>query len=154
MKKRVSLLLVVAMLLSMLPFAAVAAEATELLSITNESVTASGYTFTHTFETAGTMNVSVGTCSPGWRYRIYYPDGTESIYRTKWSAGASCDYDVTPGTYKIVFYAYSSSEADNGCLIPPFITDCMLFLSKNGIFFVYSNSFRNFSNAFFSIRDT
>ena len=113
MKKRVSLLLVVAMLLSLLPVGAFAAEATELISVVDEAVTAAGYTFEYTAETAGVMNVSVGTCSPGWRYRIYYPDGTESIYRTKWSAGTSCDYDVTAGTYKIVFYAYSSAEADN-----------------------------------------
>ena len=113
MKKRISLLLVFAMLLSCIPVVFAAENAETLISVTDETVTTEGYTYAFTAASAGTMNVTVGNCTPGWRYRIYYPDGTESIYRTKWSAGTSCDYDVTPGNWKIVFYAYSSAEADN-----------------------------------------
>ncbi len=112
MKKALSFILVLALVFSMIP-AVYAAEAETLISLTDETVTASGYTYEYTAETAGTLNVSVGTCSPGWRYKVYFPDGTESIYRTKLSAGTSCDYEGEAGNWKIVFYAYSSSQADN-----------------------------------------
>lgn len=84
-----------------------------LIDVTNETVTATGYTFEYTAATAGTLNVTVGTCSPGWRYKTFSPDGSESIYRTKWNAGESCDYEGDAGNWKVVFYAYSSTEADN-----------------------------------------
>ena len=113
MKKRISLLLVFAMLLSCIPVAFAAENAETLISVTDETVTTEGYTYTFTADSAGTMNVTVGTCTPGWRYKIYTPDGAESTYRSKWTAGESCDYTGEAGNWKIVFYAYSSAEADN-----------------------------------------
>ncbi|MBR5569325.1 MAG: right-handed parallel beta-helix repeat-containing protein [Oscillospiraceae bacterium] len=83
------------------------------LVVTNEEVTAAGYTYTYHAATAGTLNVTVGDCAPGWRYKVYSPDGVESLYRTKYSAGTSCDYTNVAGNWKVVFYAYSSAEADN-----------------------------------------
>ena len=83
------------------------------LVVTDAEVTAAGYVYEYTAATAGTLNVTVGACSPGWRYKVFFPDGTESIYRTKWSAGETCDYEGIAGNWKIVFYAYSSAEADN-----------------------------------------
>ena len=82
-------------------------------SVTNQAVTASGYTYTYTAETSGTLHVSVGECSPGWRYKVISPDGVESSYRSQYTAGKECDYHNVAGNWKIIFYAYSSVEADN-----------------------------------------
>ncbi len=84
-----------------------------LLTVTDEEVTVNGYTFEYTAATAGTLNVTVGQCSPGWRYKITTPDGVESLYRNKTNSGETCDYEGEAGNWKVVFYAYSSAEADN-----------------------------------------
>ena len=84
-----------------------------LLTVTDEEVTVNGYTFEYTAATAGTLNVTVGQCSPGWRYKITTPNGVESLYRNKTNSGETCDYEGEAGNWKVVFYAYSSAEADN-----------------------------------------
>ena len=89
------------------------ADPNALISVTNEAVTVSGYVFEYTAASAGTLHVSVGECSPGWRYKVFSPDGVESGYRSKYTAGTEYDYHNIAGNWKIVFYAYSSTEASN-----------------------------------------
>ena len=111
MKRKVSLLLTIAMLLSMLPFGVWAQEdAITVASVVDQEVTAEGYAVEYTAATSGTLTVTAGTCKPGWRYKVYAP-GFESINMTKWSA--SHDHKVEAGDVKVVFFAYSSAEADN-----------------------------------------
>lgn len=110
MKRILSMLLVLCMVVSMLPLAVFAAEATTVASVSGETVTTSGYTVDYTAETAGTLTVTAGDCSPGWRYKVCGPN-YESIYMTKWAA--SQDHEITAGDWTVVFYAYSSALADN-----------------------------------------
>ena len=89
------------------------AQSGELLNLVNEQVTVNGYVFEYTAATAGTVNVTVGSCSPGWRYKVYYPSGTETIYNTKYNGGENGSFEDEAGNWKIIFYAYSSAQADN-----------------------------------------
>ena len=86
-----SAMIVLALVLSLVPVSAFAVEPVELLDISNKIIDTTGYSFTYTAETSGTMTVTMGKCSPGWRYKVFAPDGSESIYRTKYSAGPVCD---------------------------------------------------------------
>ena len=116
MKRLLALVLAMAMALSIAVTTSFAAD-TYTDSVTNASVTADGYTYTYNAETAGTLSIAAGTCDPGWRYKVFTPDGTESIYLTKysgmWDEDAYNHESDVAGEWKVVFYAYSSSAADN-----------------------------------------
>jgi len=111
MKKRISLLLVAAMLLSMLPLSIWAQEdSITVASVVDAEVTADGYVVTYNAETTGTLNVTMGTCSPGWQYVVTGPN-YDSGNRGKYSAGTSCDYAVTEtGLWTVTVYAYTSAD--------------------------------------------
>ena len=90
MKSRLlAILLSLAMLIAMLPAQTLAAGSGIVLAqVTDVSVgEKEPWTYTFDLDITGVLNITIGECSPGWRYKIYYPDGGESVWFNagKWS---------------------------------------------------------------------
>ena len=88
-----------------------------LVDVTGEtSKDEAPWTYTFTIDTTGILNVKIGECTPGWRYKIEYPTGETSLYfsNSAWSVGPDYDHVLTEiGEYKVMVWAYSSSEYSN-----------------------------------------
>ena len=81
--------------------------------VVNEPVTAAApYTYSFLAEGPGDLRVIMGDCTPDWRYKIYYPNGEESLYFTdsEWSVGSDYTHELTtPGSYTVKIWAYSEA---------------------------------------------
>lgn len=72
----------------------------------------------YTFEIYGPggLRVVIGECTPGWRYKIEYPNGETSLYfsNSAWSVGPDYTHELTEaGVYKVMIWAYSAADYDN-----------------------------------------
>ena len=118
-RKLLAYCLAIVMLITMLPLQTFAADAgTVLTQVTGVSVgEEEPWTYEFTLDTTGILNITIGDCSPGWQYKLYYPDGSESVWFTAsaWSLGGPVqDVEITQtGTYSIALYAYNASKWSN-----------------------------------------
>lgn len=112
MKRTLSFIMVLAMLLSMVPAIYVgAAEAVVITSGTDVAVTAAEpATYTWTAEANGTLTVTMGAASPGWRYTISDADGNTLGLPQSGSTEKSATFDLVSGTaYTFRATGWSSS---------------------------------------------
>ena len=106
MKRIVSLLLVLVMVLSMANLTVFAADATVLVDVSGQAVTEEDrYEYTWTVETAGVLTVEASG-DPAFRYQIVYPNGTATLNQK-----ANKDWDLTElGTYTVRVGAYANAD--------------------------------------------
>ncbi|MBQ6839593.1 MAG: hypothetical protein IJO45_02755, partial [Oscillospiraceae bacterium] len=88
-------------------------EDVEVAAVENESVTTDGYVVEYTAETAGTLTVTAGNCTPDWYYQVIFPNGEESLRMDKWyDATAHNHVSDIAGDWKVMFYAYNSDAGE------------------------------------------
>lgn len=77
-------------------------------SVTDAPATdAEPLTYTFVIDTTGVLNIQIGNCNPGWRYKIVTPDGVESLYKNNFNTGVDANFELTQlGEYTIKVYAY------------------------------------------------
>lgn len=132
MKKALSFIMVMAMLLSMVP--AVLADTTEGVVITSGTdvvaSVAEPVTHTWTAEANGTLTVTMGATTPGWSYAIYDAEGnTVGLPRTG-KTEKSADFELIGGatyTFEATGYNTSSWEPVTGP-----ITYTLTFVAASG----------------------
>lgn len=87
------------------------------ITIENEAVTAAApWTYSFFSEGPGNLRVIIGECTPGWRYKISYPNGEESLYFTasEWSVGPDYTHELmSAGMYTVTIWAYSETLYDH-----------------------------------------
>jgi hypothetical protein len=87
------------------------------ITVEDEAVTiANPWTYTFTTEGPGALRVVMGECTPGWRYKIYFPNGEESLYFTasEYSVGPDYTHELTaPGQYYVKIWAYDEALFDD-----------------------------------------
>lgn len=87
------------------------------ITVEDEAVTiANPWTYTFTTEGPGALRVVMGECTPGWRYKIYSPNGEESLYFTDsaWSVGPDYVHELTAaGMYTVKIWAYDAALYDD-----------------------------------------
>ena len=87
------------------------------ITVENESVTAAApWSYSFFTEGPGNLRVIIGECTPGWRYKISYPNGEESLYFTasKWSVGPDYTHELmSAGMYTVSIWAYSDAQYED-----------------------------------------
>lgn len=87
------------------------------ITVENEASTAAKpWTYSFFTEGPGNLHVVIGACNPGWRYKIYYPNGEESLYFTDsaWSVGPDYVHELTAaGMYTVKIWAYDAALYDD-----------------------------------------
>ena len=112
MKRALSMMLVLAMVLSMVPvLSAAAAEPVVIASGTDVAATvAEPVTYTWTAETNGTLTVTMGVASPGWRYTITDAAGNTVGLPKSGKTEKSADFELVGGNqYTFTATGWSSS---------------------------------------------
>ena len=74
------------------------------------------WTYSFITEEPGTLRVVIGECTPGWRYKIYYPNGEESLYFTasEWSVGPDYTHELlATGQYYVKVWAFNEALYDD-----------------------------------------
>ena len=115
MKRVISILLVVTMLLSMTAFTASADTAAEVLTSGTDVVAsaASPVVYTWTAASNGTLTVTMGKTSPGWRYTITDASGNTVGLPKSGSTEKSADFElVKDQTYTFTATGFSTSTWD------------------------------------------
>lgn len=112
MKKALSIIMVMAMVLSMIPV--VFAENAEPVVITSGTDVAASVaepvTYTWTAPANGTLTVTMGAASPGWRYTIFDGAGNTVGLPKSGKTEKSADFTLVAGTaYKFVATGFNSS---------------------------------------------
>lgn len=87
------------------------------ITVENESVTAAApWSYSFFTEGPGNLRVIIGECTPGWRYKISYPNGEESLYFTasEWSVGPDYTHELmSAGMYTVSIWAYSDAQYED-----------------------------------------
>ena len=87
------------------------------ITVENESVTIDDpWTYSFVTEEPGALRVVMGDSNPGWRYKIYYPNGEESLYFTAsaWSVGPDYTHELlATGQYYVKVWAYDEALYDD-----------------------------------------
>ena len=112
MKRMLSFIMVLAMVLSMIPAVyAETAEAVVITSGTDIAVTATEtVTYTWTAESDGVLTVTMGAASPGWRFTISDAAGNTVGLPKSGTTEKSNDFELVGGTeYTFEAYGWSSS---------------------------------------------
>lgn len=83
--------------------------------VINNEVSKADEPWTYTFEIDGPggLHVVIGDCTPGWRYKIEYPNGETSLYfsASAWSVGPDYTHELTEaGQYKVMIWAYDAAN--------------------------------------------
>ena len=74
------------------------------------------WTYVFNIDGPGGLRVMIGNCTPGWRYKIEYPNGESSLYFTDsaWSVGPDYTHNLTmAGQYKVMIWAYDAANYDD-----------------------------------------
>lgn len=115
MKKALSIIMVMAMVLSMIPV--VYAETAEPVVITSgtdvAATVAEPVTYTWTAPANGKLTVTMGAASPGWRYTIYDGEGNTVGLPKTGKTEKSAEFTLTAGTeYQFVATGFNTSTYD------------------------------------------
>ncbi len=128
MKRVLSILIAAVMVLSMIP-AVYAAEPVVITSGTNVAATvAQPVTYTWTAESDGTLTVTMGAASPGWRFTIFDAAGNTVGLPKSGKVEKSNDFELTAGqTYTFSATGFNSSTWDE---VAANITYTLTFISS------------------------
>ncbi len=131
MKKLLSLMLVLAMLLSMVP--AVFAEETGVVITSGTNVAATvdaPVSYTWTASANGTLTVTMGAASPGWKYTIFDDMGNTVGLPKTGSTKKSADFTLVGGTqYTFTATGFNSSSWDE---VAANLTYTLTFVAEQG----------------------
>lgn len=113
MKKALSIIMVMAMLLSMVPavLAETTGEAVVITSGTDVAVTATDViTYTWTAESNGTLTVTMGAATPGYRYYISDAAGNTVGLPKTTKLASTVDFELVAGTeYTFTLFGFNTS---------------------------------------------
>ncbi len=133
MKKALSVIMALVLVLSMMPVITAKASAEPVILTIGTDVAASAaapVTYTWTAEADGTLTVTMGACTPGWRYTISDANGNTVGLPKTGKTEKSADFELTGGsTYTFTATGYNTSTWD---VATANITYTLSFLADEG----------------------